>query len=183
MGCHSTDNTELEFESDTAMTPDLCAQECFTAKKLPWAMVANGKFCRCGSLKSPPVSQDQKFDSCGTPCTGDTGKTCGGPAVGSSYLVEQVQGAFFSRNSIQTTMRIMGLKVAFIADVSWPVAQSEKNNWQVRGSDAAAEQIHDNLLDGDFAKAFVSDSNDVFPWIEIDMKASQIVKAVKLGGW
>ncbi len=66
--------------------------------------------------------------------------------------------------------------------VSAQVTSNDKSSWSFEGSSILDSNAHNLITDGDLSTVFISDQSDQYPWIEIIMESSQIVKAVQLKG-
>lgn len=79
IGCYDTTSLEGKIDfSDSRMTPFLCQKFCKDNDEEHYA-VKGGQHCTCGSVDYMrlPVAEN-KTESCGTPCFGDSLQTCGG---------------------------------------------------------------------------------------------------------
>ncbi len=165
----------------TERTPDNCLRAC-QKMSFSYAGLIAGNICKCGKTRPRHSMRELEFD-CDLKCDGDTLRLCGGATQQSVYHIRMdEQGNQISillEKTIYYMYRYFMLHFLLFSAFSM-VANEDKTEWTTSGTshespDAAVSYI----VDGNFMTKYMSEYMHR-PWIQIDLKNSHHIRAVKL---
>ncbi len=152
-------------------------------------------WCYCGS-KPPSDSLRRAETLCTLACAGDGNKICGGSAYFNVRSLTLEEGEGFVRadvpcNRFKITLyyvhflcrapcTVLHASVLFSVPF-WPVSPGDKATWTLASSSEDPSGLLSYLNDGDELTTHYGQS-ELYPWIQIDLGSSQVVKGASFRG-
>ncbi len=185
IGCYSAGDVAEHAETVSLEgTPDNCIYAC-RKRLFPYAGLSSENECKCGRVR-PRGSKREKDYSCNLSCDGDSTKDCGGTTQQSVYHILMKGHGSVWMQWILNNLNGLYLTIWLILALSTPMSKEEKTEWVVSGTEASGSSA--TYTYGLYAyNGYIRDGRFVslrFPkaWIQIDLKTTSIVRAVRLWG-